>query len=132
MKSVRNDDSVRPKMTELPRARQNSSDSVTGNMPNMVQSDVMNMASSLDFPASETESSKAMPLFRLSSILSTRMMEFLTTMPNRAKIPMRPGKPSDTSNTAIPRNTPIRASGIGTRTINAFLNELNCMTNVAM
>jgi hypothetical protein len=63
-----------------------------GIIPKMVQMEVMKMASSLDFPASTTDSKNGMQLFIFRLILSMRMMAFLTTIPKSARIPMRPGK----------------------------------------
>lgn len=89
---MRNEDRINPKTIVLPNARQVSLERVMGIMPKIVQMEVMNMASILDFPASTTDSKKGISLLILRLILSMRMIAFLTTMPKRARIPMRPGK----------------------------------------
>ena len=64
MKSVKNEENMSPKMMAEPSACHMALERVTGMIPSMVQSEVMHMASSLDFPASMIASSPGMPLRR--------------------------------------------------------------------
>ncbi|EKE21883.1 MAG: hypothetical protein ACD_7C00097G0001 [uncultured bacterium] len=112
-------------MTALPSARHISLDRVIGIIPKIVQIEVTKIASSLDFPASITDSVNGIWLLIFKFILSIRIMAFLTTIPKRAKIPINPGKLRLMPKIASPKNVPIKASGKVTRTINDFLKELN-------
>ncbi len=130
MNKVKKEESESPKMTAPPKDVQVSLESVIGKIPKIVQIEVMKMASILDLPASITESMKWIPLFMFKFILSTKIIAFLTTIPNSAKIPTSPGKLKATLNIPMPTKTPIRAKGIVTKTIAAFRKELNWMTKV--
>lgn len=124
-KRVKNEDKSNPKMTALPRACQSSLESVIGTIPKMVQMEVIKIASSLDFPASTTDSKNGIPNLIFRFILSIRMMAFFTTIPKRARIPISPGKLKLIPKIVIPIKVPISANGNVTKTIIAFLNELN-------
>lgn len=130
IKRVKKDDSISPKITAPPKDCHISLERVIGIRPQIVQIEVMNIASSLDLPASIIDSSKGMPLFLLIFILSTKIIAFLTTIPNRASIPIRPGKLNGTLKIAIPIKVPIKAKGIVVIIMKVFLNELNWITIV--
>lgn len=74
MNKVKNEESIKPKIMEHPKARQVSSDKVIGIIPIIVQIEVMKIASILDLPASIIASIKGIPLRKLRLILSTRII----------------------------------------------------------
>src|SRR5574344_977602 len=125
MNKVKNEESIKPKIMEHPKARQVSSDKVIGIIPIIVQIEVMKIASILDLPASIIASIKGIPLRKLRLILSTRIIAFFTTIPNNARTPIKPGKERLTRTTAKPKKTPIKARGIVVKTTKTFLTELN-------
>jgi len=130
MKRVKKEDSISPKITAPPNDCHISLERVIGIRPQIVQIEVIKMASNLDLPASTIDSSKGIPLLILIFILSTKIIAFLTTIPNKASIPIRPGKLNDTLKMAIPIKVPIKANGIVVIMIKVFLNELNWITIV--
>ena len=131
-KRVKKEEMERPKIMAAPRPSQVLLERVMGIMPRIVQKEVMKIASSRDFPASMIEPRQAMPLLRLRLILSIKIMAFFTTMPNRARMPIRPGKLKGMPVTAMPMKVPMRARGTVMSTIRALMKELNWTTRVAM
>ena len=84
-------ENVRPAMMAPPRPRQSGSESVIGISPAMVAKEVNAMASNLETDPSTIDSTNSIPLFKLTEILSTIRIEFLTTIPNKASTPIRAG-----------------------------------------
>ena len=92
IKSVKKEESIKPKMMALPKEVQVALERVIGIMPKMVQMEVIKMASNLDLPASMMASKNGMPNFKFKFILSIKIIAFFTTIPKSAKIPINPGK----------------------------------------
>lgn len=68
---------------------------------------------------------KGILCFSFAVILSTISIEFFTTIPNRARTPMRAGNESGVEETANRIKTPEIERGITSMTIMAFLKEEN-------
>ena len=116
---------VSPAIIAPPRPRQSGSDSVIGIKPIIVQKLVNAIGSNLLAAASAMASFNSIPDFSFLTILSTTKIEFLTTIPNNAKIPINAGKDSGILNRANIINTPDIESGITNITIVARLNDEN-------
>ena len=95
-----------PEMMAPPRPLQSGSVRVIGTKPMMVAKVVSAIGSSLEAEASPMDSTKLSPLLVFSTILSTIKIEFLTTIPNKAKIPIKAGKDSGVRVRANKINTP--------------------------
>ncbi len=101
-----------------------------GMFPIMVVNDVKKIGSKRDFPASIIASWVFIPVHLLTFILSMRTIELLITMPKSATRPIKEGNDNADAVRVKPKNTPISESGIGAKTNNDCLYELNCKTIV--
>ena len=114
-----------PAIIAPPKPCQRGSERVIGIRPIIVVSDPNAIGSSLFDEASEIESIRFIFDFKLRFILSTKIIELLTTIPNRAKTPIKAGNESGIPKIAKIMNTPERANGITNITITAFLYDPN-------
>ena len=125
-------ENVSPAMMAPPKPCHKGSESVIGSKPTIAQTEVKAIGSSLEDAASATDSVNSIPDSKLILILSTTKIEFLTTIPNSAKIPIRAGKDKGIWAKAKTIKTPEIDSGITNITIKAFLKDENCKTIVMM
>ena len=84
-------ENVSPAIIAPPKPLHKGSEIVIGISPAIVHKDVKAIGSNLEAAASATDSVNSMPVSWLIRILSTTKIEFLTTIPNRAKSPIRAG-----------------------------------------
>ena len=121
---------VKPAIIAPPKPCHNGSEIVIGMSPAIVQSEVSAIGSRREAAASATDSVNSMPVSWLIKILSTIKIEFLTTIPNKARIPISAGNDSGIWAKAKMIKTPEMDNGITNITINALRNEWNCRTMV--
>ena len=93
---------------------------------------VKEIGSKREAAASATDSVNSIPVSWLIKILSTIKIEFLTTIPNKARIPISAGNDSGIWAKAKMIKTPEIDKGITNMTIRALRNEWNCKTIVIM
>lgn len=120
----------KPAIIAPPRPRQIGSERVTGTRPIMVATEVKAIASNLLDDASAIAGIRGIPIALFWTILSTIRIEFLTTIPNNAKIPISAGNDSGVLVKPKIIKTPEIDKGITNMTISARLKDANCKTIV--
>ena len=106
-----------PEIIAPPNPRHNGFDKVIGKSPKTVHNFVRTIGSSRDAPASASASANGICSCKLIFILSTINIEFVTTIPNSDKIPIRAGNDSGVPVSANATKTLDTASGITIRTM---------------
>jgi len=112
-------ENARPAIIAPPKPRQSGLEIEIGMSPNIVVRDVRRIGSSLLSAASAIAGLRAIPTVLFRFILSTINMALVTTMPKRARTPIRAG--NDSGVAVIPKTikTPEMARGIRRRTNSA-------------
>ena len=82
---------VSPAIIAPPKPLHKGSEIVIGIKPTIAQIEVKAIGSSLEAAASAIDCLNSIPVLTLAVILSTTKIEFLTTIPKRAKTPTRAG-----------------------------------------
>lgn len=123
-------ENIRPAMIAPPSPCQRAFDNVIGINPRMAANEVSAIGSSRLSEASTIAVWNSNPAFKFWLILSTIRIEFFTTIPKSARIPISAGNESGVWVTEKTMNTPETESGITSITISAFLKEWNCSTMV--
>ena len=95
-------EAIKPKIIERPREVHIGFDKVRGIIPKTVQKDVRNTGSNLVLTASIILSLNSIPSFILTFISSKRIIQFLTTIQNKATSQTNHGKESGWLNNVNP------------------------------
>ena|SRR3990167_314805 len=116
---------VSPAIIAPPKPRHKGLDKVIGMRPKMAAIEVKAIGSNREEAPSDIDSIYGMPVLIFTTILSTTRIEFLTTIPKRAKTPIKAGNESGVFVRAKMIKTPDIERGITSITMSALLKELN-------
>lgn len=98
--------------------------------PTTTAAAVKSMGRKRTIPASTTASSSGIPSANFKSMKSTRMIEFLTTMPAPAIKPIMDVAVKKAPIIACPGIMPIRESGMGAIMTSGIVKDLNHATTI--